>query len=314
MGKSMKHWFIINPAAGKSDRTTELSYRIAALCKKRNFDFEVVVSHAPGECESLARAAAETGEPCRIYACGGDGTLNEVVNGAAGYPNAAVTVFPSGSGNDFIKASSDPAAFFDMERLLDPEEAVFDLIEAGERYGLNICSVGIDARVGLDVAKYKRLPLVSGSGAYLISTLVNVIKGVHRHYVIEVAGEVIDARQTLICACNGRWYGGGFYPVPEAELDDGLLDVLLIQPVSRLKVAVVIGQYKAGKYQNFPDLVRHLRVSEITIHSDEPSKINVDGEELIAKDITFRISEKKLRFFYPKGLSWAAKPVSAAAR
>lgn len=310
----MKHWFIINPAAGKIDRTTELSYKISSLCKARGLDFEVVVSHAPGKCEALARAAAQAGEPCRIYACGGDGTLNEVVNGAVGYPNAAVTVFPSGSGNDFIKASSDPSAFFDMERLLNPEEKKFDLIEAGGRYGINICSVGIDARVGIDIAKYKRLPLVSGSGAYLLSTLVNVIKGVHRHYVIEVAGEVIDARQTLICACNGRWYGGGFYPVPDAELDDGLLDVLLIEPVSRLEVASVIGLYKTGKYRELPDLIRHLRVPEITIHSDEPSRINIDGELLVAKDVTFRISEKKLRFFYPKGLTWAAQKVPAAAR
>ncbi len=308
----MKHWFIINPAAGKTDRTTELSCKISKLCKERDFDFEVVVSHAPGQCEALARAAAQTGEPCRIYACGGDGTLNEVVNGAAGYSNAAVTVFPSGSGNDFVKASSDPAAFFDLERLLDPDEKEFDLIEAGDRYGINICSVGIDARVAIDVAKYKRLPLVSGSGAYLLSTLVNVIKGIHRHYVIEVAGEVIDARQTMICACNGRWYGGGFHPVPDAELDDGLLDVLLIRPVSRFKVAALIGKFKAGKYRDFPDLIRHLRVPEITVHSDEPSKINVDGERLIGKDVTFRISEKKLRFFYPKGLSWAAQAVPAA--
>lgn len=314
MGRNMKHWFIINPAAGKSDRTTELSYKISTLCKERKLDFEVVVSHAPGECEALARKAAQTGEPCRIYACGGDGTLNEVVNGAAGYSNAAVTVFPSGSGNDFIKASSDPSAFFDMERLLDAEEQEFDLIEVGDRFGLNICSIGIDARVGIDVAKYKRLPLVSGSGAYLISTLVNVIKGVHRHYVIEVAGEVIDARQTLICACNGRWYGGGFNPVPDAVLNDGLLDVLLIEPVSRLKVASVIGLYKTGKYHELPDYIRHLRVPEITIHSDEESKINIDGELLMAKDVTFRISEKKLRFFYPKGLSWAANPVPAAVR
>lgn len=303
----MKHWFIINPAAGKTDRTTELSYKISSLCRERELDFEIVISHAPGQCEVLARSAAERGEPCRIYACGGDGTLNEVVNGVAGASNAAVTHFPIGSGNDFIKASSDPAAFSDLSRLLDPEEKAFDLIEVGDRFGLDICSIGIDARVGTDVAKYKRLPLISGSGAYILSTVVNVIKGIHRHYVIEVAGEVIDANQTMICACNGRWYGGGFNPVPDAVLDDGLLDVLVVKPVSRLKVPSVIGRYKAGKYREFPDLIRHFRVPEITICCDEPSRISIDGELLIAKDVTFRISEKKLRFFYPKGLSWAPK-------
>ncbi len=309
----MKHYFIINPAAGKTDRTIELSQKITALCKERNLDYTVEISHAPGQCEVLARAAAAQGQPCRIYACGGDGTLNEVVNGAAAYDNAAVTVYPSGSGNDFIKASSDPAAFLDIARLLDPEEQEFDLIQVGDRYGLNICSIGIDARVGTEVAKYKRLPLVSGSGAYLLSTLANVIKGVYRHYVVEVAGEVIDANQTLICACNGNWYGGGFHPVPDAVLNDGLLDVLLIRPVSRLKVATVIGAYKAGKFKDYPDLIRYLRVPEITVHCDEPSRINIDGELLVAKDVTFRIADQKLRFFYPKGLCWANQPVPAAA-
>ena len=306
----MKHCFIINPAAGKTDRTTELSYKITEICKERGLDFSIVISHAPGQCEALARSAAQTGEPCRIYACGGDGTLNEVVNGVAGFPNAAVTHFPTGSGNDFIKSSSDPAAFSDLSQLLDPDEKEFDLIEVGDRFGLDICAIGIDARVGTDVAKYKRLPLISGSGAYILSTLVNVIKGIHRHYIIEVAGKVIDANQTMICACNGRWYGGGFNPMPDAVLDDGLLDVLVVEPVSRLQVASVVGRYKAGKYRDLPDLIRHYRVPEITIHCDEPSRISIDGELLIAKDVTFRISEKKLRFFYPKGLSWA--PVEAA--
>ena len=95
--------------------------------------------------------------------------------------------------------------------------------------------------------------------------------------------------------------------MPDAVLDDGLLDVLVVEPVTRLQVASVVGQYKAGKYRDLPDLIQHFRVPEITIHGDEPSRISVDGELVVAQDVTFRISEKKLRFFYPKGLSWAPK-------
>lgn len=305
----MKHVFIINPTAGKVDRTAELSLKIAQACQARKLDFSVEVSHAAGQCRELARKAAATGEECRIYACGGDGTLNEVVNGMAGYPNAAITHYPIGSGNDFIKASSDPAAFLDFDRLLEPEEHIFDLIEVGDQMlGLDICSIGIDARIGTEVATYKRLPLVSGSGAYLISTAVNVIKGIHQHYIVEIDGQVIDDRQTMICACNGRWYGGGFNPVPDAVLDDGLLDVLLVKKVSRLQVAKLIGGYKSGHYRDFPDYIRHFRVPEVTIHCDVENRVNVDGELVMAKDITFRISDKKVRFFCPKGLSWEAKP------
>ena len=101
----------------------------------------------------------------RIYACGGDGTLNEIASGAAGFPNAAVTAFSGGSGNDFVKIFSEPAAFSNLARLLDAEETAFDLIACNEDLALNICSVGLDARIGTDVARYKRLPFLHGFNA-----------------------------------------------------------------------------------------------------------------------------------------------------
>ena len=107
----MKHVFIINPAAGKYDHTEEYSGRIAAACASRGLDYEICVSEEPGGCRDLAREAASRGGEVRIYACGGDGTLNGVVNGVVGFDNVAVTHFPGGSGNDTIKIFSDPAAF-----------------------------------------------------------------------------------------------------------------------------------------------------------------------------------------------------------
>ena len=141
------HLFIINPAAGSRNRTDDYSEVIHKVCRARNLDYEVRVSTAPGECTRIAREAAETGEELRLYACGGDGTLNEVVAGAAGYDNAAVTVFSGGSGNDFVKLFDDPKAFFDLHRLMDADEATFDLIRCNDDIALNICSVGLDARM-----------------------------------------------------------------------------------------------------------------------------------------------------------------------
>ena len=113
----MKHLFIINPAAGSYDHTQEYAAMIRHSCNTRALDFEIEVSKAPGECRRLAREAAQTGEEIRIYACGGDGTLNEVMSGVAGFPNAAVSVLSGGSGNDFVKIFDDPKAFYDLERL-----------------------------------------------------------------------------------------------------------------------------------------------------------------------------------------------------
>ncbi len=300
----MTHLFIINPAAGSRNRTDDYSEVIHRLCREKGLDYDIRVSTAPGECTRFAREAAETGGEYRIYACGGDGTLNEVVQGAAGHSNVAVTVFSGGSGNDFVKIFDDPQAFFSLERLLDAEEATFDLIRCNEDISLNICSVGLDARIGTDVSRYKRLPLLHGFRAYAASTVVNVIKGVAEHYVVEIDGERIDGKQTMICVCNGRFYGGGFNPVPEADPADELLDVLVVKKVSRLRVPGVVGKYKAGRYSQLPKLVRHFRTKQVKILCDKPTPVNLDGELRMAQEVCMSVAEEKLRFFYPKGLVW----------
>ena len=301
----MKHIFIINPAAGKYDHTEESSAKIRAACGARGLDYEICVSAKPGDCRALARQAAETGEEVRLYACGGDGTLNEVVNGAAGFPNAAVTHFPGGSGNDAIKIFSDRSPFFEVERLLDAEEAKFDLIRCNDTYALNILSIGLDARIGTDVARFKRLPLVNGKGAYLLSTLVNILHGISEPYVVTLEdGETVDAEQTMICVCNGRWYGGGFNPVPEAEPDDGLLDVLLVKKVTLLQAAGVIGYYKKGRYADYPALIRHVKCRSLRIRSRREVVVNVDGEAIHTTDAHIELIPQAIRFFYPRGLTY----------
>lgn len=300
----MKHLFIINPAAGKYDHTAEFSNRIRELCEARGLDFSIVCSKKPGDATTLTRTAAETGEELRIYACGGDGTLNEVVCGAIGHSNVAVTHFPGGSGNDFIKIFDKPEAFKSLEQLLDADEATFDVIRVGEDYSLNICSIGIDARIGTEIGKYKRLPLVSGKGAYNLSTVINLIKGIHHHYRVEVDGEEVEGRFTLICICNGRFYGGGYQPVPEADPADGQLELLLVDKVSRLQVAGIIGKYKDGRYAEYPELFHHFAAKRVAIHCDAEEVVNLDGEARYGKDVEIALADEKLRFFYPRGLKW----------
>ena len=303
----MKHLFIINPAAGSRNRTQEYSDIIHKICRARDLNYEIRVSTAPGEAIRIAREAAQTGEELRLYACGGDGTLNEVAAGAAGYDNAAVTVFSGGSGNDFVKLFDEPKAFFDLHRLLDAEEAVFDMIRCNDDLALNICSVGLDARIGTDVSKYKRLPLLHGFRAYAASTVVNVIKGIAEHYVVEFDGERIDGEQTFICGCNGRFYGGGFNPVPEADPTDGLLDVLLVKKVSRLQVPVIIGKYKDGRYKELNHVARYIKTDRVKIFCDKSTPINLDGEMRMAQVVEMSVAKEKIRFFYPKGLHWETK-------
>ncbi len=300
----MTHLFIINPAAGSRDRTEKYRETIEAVCNARGLSYRIAVSQCPGDCQRIAREAAETGEQYRIYACGGDGTLNEVAAGAAGFSNVAVTVFSGGSGNDFVKIFSEPKAFFDLQRLLDAQEATFDMIRCNDSYSLNICSVGLDARIGTDVANYKRIPLLHGFRAYAVSTVVNVIRGIAEPYTVEIGGQTVSGDMTMICVCNGRFYGGGFNPVPQAQPDDGLLEVLLVKKVSRLQVAGVVGKYKNGRFAELPHLVQHFQTDKLTIHCQKETPINLDGELRYAKDVQMSVAQEKLRFFYPRGLTY----------
>ena len=304
----MKHMFIVNPSAGKADRTEEYRKMIDAAFTPRGLSYELLVSGAPGDCRRLARQAAEAGGEVRLYACGGDGTLNEVVGGIVGCPNAAVTHFPGGSGNDFIKIFDDPSAFASIERLLDADEAKFDLIRCNDSYALNVLSIGFDARVGTDIARFKRLPLVTGKGAYILSILSNMLHGLSAEYVVTLdSGEVLSGRKTMICVCNGRWYGGGFNPVPEAEPDDGILDVLVVEKVSLLQAATVIGRYQKGCYADYPSLIHHARCKSLRIECAERSVVNVDGEAVYTTDAKIGVVPQAVRFFYPRGLTYHAK-------
>lgn len=301
----MKHLFLINPYAGKYDRTQEVREKLRTVLAGREDPWEVAVTQYPGHGVELVRAAAERGEPLRVYACGGDGTLNEAVNGAAGYEHVAVTHYPMGSGNDFLRMFGlDACRFYDLRELLDGPQAPMDLIECNGRLALNVCSIGFDARIGLGAADFKKLPLVSGTMAYQLSALRTIVQGIHRPYRVEVDGETLPGEAfTLICACNGRYYGGGFNPSPDAVPDDSLLNFLIIPAVSRFTVLALIRKFARGEAGEIPGvLLRQGREMKVTC--DRVSMINLDGERMDGEQLTARLSEKKVNFIYPAGATW----------
>ncbi len=298
----MEHLFLINPSAGRSDQSRAVAAAAEALCRRLGEKCEIFVSERPGQLTQRAREAGQSGKELRLYACGGDGTLNETVTGAVGWENLSVTSFPCGSGNDFIKYFAHPEAFRSMERFLETETRRIDLISVGDRLSVNICSVGFDARIGTDISAFRRKPLLSGSRAYQASILVNLLRGVAKPCRVELEdGTAVEGDLTLVCVCNGSWYGGGYHPVPEASLVDGLLDVLVVQRVSRLTVARVIGAYQKGRYRDYPQLIRYYRTKALRILTPEPEPVNLDGELLRSKDISIRVLSGALRFFAPKG-------------
>jgi len=299
----MRHLFIINPAAGKKESTQQLEQ----LLSKLSVPHEVVYTLAEGDAQRITREAAASGEPLRVYACGGDGTLNEVVNGAAGLDHVAVTNVPKGTGNDFLKifGSDYRKRFYDLEALAAGPQKQFDLIDCNGKLGIDVVCSGVDARIAADVHRYKNWRFVSGIGAYILALIENVVlKGLYVPMAVKMGEIDWKGDTSIVCVCNGRHYGGGFNPVPEAMPDDGILDMLLIPKVSLFTFARLVGKYAKGRYKDYPKYIKEHHGDHVTISSDRELITVVDGEVMRDKFFTVRLSEKKVNFFYPAAASY----------
>ncbi len=306
----MKHLFIVNPVAGGRDATEDVRAKVEAAFASRGEEYEIYVTKGPMDAPEKIRAEAAACEQLRVYACGGDGTFNECVCGAAKLPNVAVAPFPTGTGNDFCRMfGAEKDCFRDLDALLDGWEHPIDLIECNGRYSANICSVGIDARVGCSVHKFGKL----GAFGYVVSLLVNVCKGLTTRMRVRVGDEYSgDGRYTLVCACNGRYYGGGFNPSADARPDDGQLDIFVVDGVSLAKAAMLIGKYASGRGREVPKYIHFFRGTEVEIALEKPDSVNVDGEELVSDRVFFRLTPGAARLIVPATMHFFDDPRSAS--
>lgn len=276
----MKHVFIINPTAGKSDSRQNIYDMAEKLRQEHGLEVQCLLTKKQGHATEIARRLCQSGEELRFYACGGDGTVNEVANGIIGYDNASMTVIPVGTGNDFLKnfGPEDMEKFRDAENLWDAPQFPIDAIDVNGRIALTIACSGIDARVAKDVHNFSESPILDG--------------------------EAVEDDYALVAVCNGRYYGGGFMPVAEARMDDGVLNTLVVKKVSRLTFMKFVNPYSKGQYYKFPHLARCSTPKVIRIRSEKPDIVTcLDGECITSDDVTIQLSDKRLNFFGPAGCS-----------
>ncbi len=303
----MKHLFIVNPVAGGSDKTEYVSAKVAQYFSGREGNFEIYTTKCPMDAVKKIKYEAQLCRALRVYACGGDGTLNECVCGAADLPNVSVTCFPTGTGNDFIKMfGEEKSRFFNLDELIKGEVRPIDVIKCNDRYCLNICSVGIDARVGAEVHKYSKLPVIGGATGYVTSLAVNFFKGITDELRVVCDGKLYYGDINLICACNGRYYGGGFNPVPDARPDDGLIDFLVVKGASRAKILGLIGKYASGQYARLPKYISHIRTTSMEIESKKEIVVNVDGEAAYGKKVSISMIPGGINFIFPANMVFFA--------
>lgn len=306
----MKHLFIINPVSGKLPREEKFAAVKRAVAELppdwlRGAELELYETTCPMDAKRKVEEEAEKCSELRVYSCGGDGTLNECVCGAAHRENVAVTPWPLGTGNDFIKMfGKEKKRFYYLDELVRGEVRKLDLINCNGRYSINICSAGVDARVGTDVHKYSNLPLVGGAAGYVVSALAHFIKGINCRMTVSAEGLVCGPEMNMVCACNGRFYGGGFNPTNDARPDDGLMDVMIVSGVTRRTFLSSILCYARGGYKKLPRYITCVRTTELTIDCPEPEVINIDGELERGAHIVMRLEPEAVNLIVPRKMKF----------
>lgn len=298
----MKHVFVVNPTAGQGKTLAFIKPKIEEISRKHSLDYEIYVTEKKGDGIEFVSQRAKSGEEIRFYACGGDGTLYEIVNGAFGAKNAQVAVIPLGSGNDFIRLFGSKKDFLEIENVVNGEPVNLDVIKCGDEIAINQCSMGLDAEVCAMQGKFKKFPLVTGEGAYYIGSFYALMKKFHNRFTIKIDDGEPFYQDCIFCvAGNSRWYGGGFMAAPRALPDDGLLDFIIVKNnMMRIKLAGLVNKYKRGEHLDW-DITKFVRGKKLSIRSEKPAAVNIDGETRFVKETAFEIVEKGIVFVVPRG-------------
>ena len=298
----MKHIFLYNPAAGQGEAKAALE---AAVAQRRDCEFYVTRGPRDATLYIQKRLAETPDERLCFVACGGDGTINEVVSGVAGHDNASFTVYPCGSGNDFVKIFGGADRFLDLDALLSAEPAPIDVLKVDDRWCINVFSFGFDTGVLKTMNSVKRKPLMGGKRAYYVGIVHALMKSMKTGCTITVDGEPFFSGEILLCTfANAQYVGGSFKCAPRAQVDDGLIEVCLVKPVSRLSFVQLIGSYTAGTHLEDPrmkDILLYTRAKKLTVEGARSLlPVSLDGEVIERKRFTVEVVPGGVNFALPK--------------
>lgn len=312
----MKHFFIVNPAAGKGNRMDRLMDKIHAICRERALPYNIYCTTEVGDASRYVKTQCEVyagGEPLRFYACGGDGTVNEVVNGAVGFPNVEVAIIPIGTGNDFIRNFGEDKHFFDLEDQMNSEAVPCDLLRCNDKYCVNMINIGFDCEVADRTAQIKRKPMMPSKLAYVAGVAGEFLRmsGVKFRCTLDGAYEG-EKKLTLSVFANGSFCGGGFRAAPYASAFDGKMDICFINRVTRADLISLIGNYKKGDYllmDRAADFFEYRRCTEALLEFDKPQKICIDGEIERCRSLHLSVEKGAIRIVIPKKAASPYAPI-----
>ncbi len=299
----MRYVFYVNPVAGKGNTQDEIIRSIKQYFSDKAYDFKIHITESIGDAKRSAKKEAETGDDIRMFACGGEGTVFEVLNGIVGYKNVELGVIPCGSANDFLKFFESRDNFLNIAEQIDGETVEMDLIKAGDKYCLNGCSVGMDAVVARDMSIFKKWPLVSGSFAYTLAIVKTFLGKLGITADISVDGGAPERKNCLFAVvANAPYYGGGYKGAPEAVPFDNKLDFTLVDKISKLKILKFLGLYKKGEHKKL-DCCTLKNCTSMEFTAEKPIPVNLDGEIIESTNMKFELVKGAVKFVLPKGIA-----------
>lgn len=307
----MKHIFIVNPTAGIKNSLSDIEQK---LQNRPDIDYEIYVTKSKGDATRyVAEKCKSDSEDMVFYSCGGDGTLNEVASGMVGYPNAILAIYPSGSGNDYVKYYGDKSAFLDIDNLIAGQETRIDLIQVGDRYAVNACHFGLDSAVAKKMSEVKPKKIIGGKNAYNTAVLYALFTALKTKCRVIGDGEALSGDKILICTCvNGKYVGGSYKCAPRSVNNDGYMEVCCIKPISIFKFLKFMKLYKTGEYldrEEIKDCITYKRCKKVEIVGGQKNFIiSLDGEVVSGDSFEVSVVKEALRFIVPKSLCKDIEP------
>lgn len=299
----MKHFFIINPTAGALNSSEKLLNIIQEIFKDNPNDYETYITKSIGDATRVAAEKAKTiTEDTVFYACGGDGTCFDVLNGIMGCEHAIFGILPVGSCNDFLKTFKD-LDFKDFSKIVNGEIKNIDVCCANGYYFINEINIGFDARVN-DDCNNSKIKAKNIRKAYRRAIIKNLLRPLGQRMRVLINDEVvIDKDILLLVAANGSHYGGKYCCAPYADVQDGLFEFIAVNKISLFKFISLIKQYEKGKHLELPKFRKHLhysRESKLTFQSDTSLCACLDGEIFHWNEINVEVLPGQLRMIFPK--------------
>jgi diacylglycerol kinase (ATP) len=301
----MKAKLIVNPVSG-TDAAPDLLPQINRQIRDHVDALDIVMTTVEGDATRAAENAVDDGYD-HLFIAGGDGTLNEVLNGVAhangGLSQITFGVIPLGTGNDFATALGLPddvsAA---IEALFAAEVGAVDVGRMNDRYFVNVSAGGFIAEVSDAVDP--QLKTIAGKLAYLIGGAQVVFTYEPVRARLDVAGLPPAIDLHAFAVCNSRLVGGGRLIAPDAIIDDGRIDVCLIQAMSTVDFLVLLKRVSEGEHLN-DERVIYFQTTALEIAFDRTLKVNTDGQVLETDRCRYEVLPGAARFLRPRSLSAA---------